>query len=359
MQRTHKSGGVVSSAQIFKATVMNEVFPKNEIKELLKSLQVAEDDNNIDRLSQGLPSDVIKNVRIDEDEYKDGKIKLFKDDKGVLKMDFDSFEPHLEFPEEILGHKLEEEEIERLKEHKPVVLSTDFGLIGIQVDEDLNKVTVLGQTKLEHLEEIGGYNLSEREQAHLFNGGKLTPKVLYDKVTDSYIQAELSLTSDGKGIEFSHDKSLTKEEAQELIKRFNKDQFNEKVIAPIANIGANAIEPNQKEAVQSTAPKTIKEEAIFMIGQNEPDIKGLLDLAASKAEELKKEIDFVFESQEYKSLSSSNKTAVNVALKTSPALEHEKRTGNAMEIATAISKGKQPQKSKSSRIRKNIFRSIC
>lgn len=128
----------------------------------------------------------------------------------------------LTIPDRMLGHKLNKTEKERLLHGDIVPLDTKKGTIMLQVDKDLNSVIVRSNKEIKIPNVIGktneyeGYKLTKADKYLLANGHTLESKLMHSK--DGYILADISLTDDKKGIQFSNIQSITEGKAHELIK---------------------------------------------------------------------------------------------------------------------------------------------
>ena len=128
----------------------------------------------------------------------------------------------LTIPDRMLGHKLNKTEKERLLHGDIVPLDTKRGTIMLQVDKDLNSVIVRSSKEIKipnvigKTEEYDGYKLTKADKYLLANGHTLESKLMHSK--DGYILADISLTDDKKGIQFSNIQSITEGKAHELIK---------------------------------------------------------------------------------------------------------------------------------------------
>ena len=114
----------------------------------------------------------------------------------------------LTIPDRMLGHKLNKTEKERLLHGDIVPLDTKRGTIMLQVDKDLNSVIVRSSKEIKipnvigKTEEYDGYKLTKADKYLLANGHTLESKLMHSK--DGYILADISLTDDKKGIQFSN-----------------------------------------------------------------------------------------------------------------------------------------------------------
>lgn len=128
----------------------------------------------------------------------------------------------LTIPDRMLGHKLNKREKEQLLRGDIIPLETKKGTIMLQVDKDLNSVIIRSNKEIKipnvigRTEEYAGYKLTKADKYLLANGHTLESKLMHSK--DGYILADITLTDDKKGIQFSNIQTITEGKAQELIK---------------------------------------------------------------------------------------------------------------------------------------------
>lgn len=163
------------------------------------------------RLEKGVMSDLM-----DIGEKK-GKLRLSENGISVFYR-----KETLTIPDRMLGHKLNKKEKECLLRGDIVPLDTKKGTIMLQVDKDLNSVIVRSNKEIKIPNVIGktkdydGYKLTKADKYLLANGHTLESKLMHSK--EGYILADISLTDDKKGLQFSNIQSITEGKAQELIK---------------------------------------------------------------------------------------------------------------------------------------------
>lgn len=163
------------------------------------------------RLEKGVMSDLM-----DIGEKK-GKLRMSENGISVFYR-----KEALTIPDRMLGHKLNKTEKERLLHGDIIPLDTKRGTIMLQVDKDLNSVIVKSSKEIKipnvigKTEEYEGYKLTKADKYLLANGHTLESKLMHSK--DGYILANISLTDDKKGIQFSDIQSITEGKAHELIK---------------------------------------------------------------------------------------------------------------------------------------------
>ena len=297
-------------------------FNKDQIKELLSGMRVEFDDHLIDRLSQGFESPKLDNVRCGEDDYKDGTVRIFKDNKGNVKIDFNPIYPKMDIPLQLIGHKLTEEEKEELEKTNKVQITKKGKTFDFVIDPTINEVIVKGENPITKMEAIGGYKLSKEEQEKVLNGDKIGPKVLFDPKTDQYIMASFELTEDKKGIKFHGVKEISKKEVQALIEKFNQPKLDNS-LQTTSMIGEAVIEKGtekqiKKEGVEidsniSDSSKAIAyiqakdQESLIVMMDNNPSLKDDKEFAKN-----------VFDSAQYIELSAVEKISVNKMIGQTP-----------------------------------------
>lgn len=163
------------------------------------------------RLEKGIMSDLM--------DIGDKKGKLRLGDSGISVF---YRKETLTIPDRMLGHKLNKTEKERLLHGDTIPLETKKGTVMLQVDKDLNSVIVRSSKEIKipnvigKTEEYDGYKLTKADKYLLANGHTLESKLMHSK--DGYILADITLTDDKKGIQFSNIQSITEGKALELIK---------------------------------------------------------------------------------------------------------------------------------------------
>jgi hypothetical protein len=291
-----------------------------DLKELLEELHISPTEEIVDRLKNGEETGLLENVFING-EYKDGKLKVFKDGKGVVKFKFNKKEDKLIIPDKILDHALTDEEKKTLESGDIVFIKKGERQIAVGVDPELNKVTIKGEKKLTTLNEIGGYTLSEQEKNSIAAGKSVGPKVLYDKKTKQYIQATIAFTEDGKGIKLTNLKPIQPEKAQELIEKYNA---HENQVTSAVNIGSEIISQTQEKAASLEAVQAL-------VSQKEYDKLSELMQTTPLSKEEKEVIRL---SDPYANLSAAEKISIDKILATSSP-EEASKTMTKGELDTA------------------------
>lgn len=88
----------------------------------------------------------------------------------------------------------------------------------LQVDKELNAVIVRSEKELAIPSEIGGYKLTPADKYLLANGYALENKLMQSPKGE-YIIADVSMTPDKKGYQFSNIQSISETKAKELLQK--------------------------------------------------------------------------------------------------------------------------------------------
>ena len=163
------------------------------------------------RLEKGILSDMM------EINGKQGKLRFSENGISVFYR-----KEALTIPDKILGKKLSKKDKELLLAGEIVPLTVKKKDLMLQVDKDLNSVIVRSSQEIRIPEAIGqtseyqGYKLTKADKYLLANGHALENILMHSK--EGYFIADVRLTDDKKGIQFTNIQSLTPSKAQELIK---------------------------------------------------------------------------------------------------------------------------------------------
>lgn len=226
------------------------LFDINEIPKEFKGVTL--DDATRTQLSYGQWSPLLRNLELEAGIVKDGKIRLVPDGKKGFKIAADLKEEKLVIEPVIHGHKLTQQEREDLEKNKvigPLKLKEPSDeKFFLQVDQELNTVTISTPEGIGVPERIGNYNLTDKDQNTLANGGQMSARVF--ETEQGYFMANVSLSKDGKGLTYSNIKDLTKEQALELIPKHNIDKTN--IVSKIASATEQAVA--QKAKGKETTP---------------------------------------------------------------------------------------------------------
>lgn len=310
---------------------MDRLFDAQDVKSLLDTIGVEPSEHLIDRLSQGLESDLLENALING-AYQDGKIKLFRDkSSGTVKFSFKSRSEKLEIPEKILGHKLTDEEKKSLQALKTVLIKKGSNTFGIAIDKDLNRVVVKGDKELGLLKEVGEYKFSLKEQEALINGKEVGPKIFFDKESNQYIQASIAYTDDKKGIKFLNAKEVSFEKAQELIPKLNKEIVSSPVEA-LTNVGAKSLEDSKTQVKELPVGQSPVAEFMQAVGNRDYEKMEALSKNYSELQD-PGQLNKIFNDPSYQSLSRAERIGVEKILGSTPEQASKSMTKGELETA--------------------------
>lgn len=136
----------------------------------------------------------------------------------------------LVIPDSIYGKKLTKKQKDDLVNGNVIVLSSKKGDIMLQVDKDLNSVIVRSEKELSIPAQIGGYKLTAADKYLLANGYSLENKLMRSPKGE-YIIADVTMTPDKKGYQFSNIQTISETKAKELLQR-KLEVKKEHVISP-------------------------------------------------------------------------------------------------------------------------------
>lgn len=136
----------------------------------------------------------------------------------------------LVIPDSIYGKKLTKKQKDDLVNGNVIVLSSKKGDIMLQVDKDLNSVIVRSEKELSIPAQIGGYKLTAADKYLLANGYSLENKLMRSPKGE-YIIADVTMTPDKKGYQFSNIQTISETKAKELLQR-KLEEEKEHVISP-------------------------------------------------------------------------------------------------------------------------------
>ena len=136
----------------------------------------------------------------------------------------------LVIPDSIYGKKLTKKQKDDLVNGNVIVLSSKKGDIMLQVDKDLNSVIVRSEKELSIPAQIGGYKLTAADKYIFANGYSLENKLMRSPKGE-YIIADVTMTPDKKGYQFSNIQTISETKAKELLQR-KLEVEKEHVISP-------------------------------------------------------------------------------------------------------------------------------
>ena len=201
--------------------VGKRTFTESELNNVETALKVNLSEYNKNLIMNGNSSDLI------EIDGRECKLSLQRNKKGEVLAVVNNKKEALEIPHEIQGTKLSRNDKKMLFDGHSVLLNTKNGDFYLQIDKELNTVTIKGAQEMGIPDVIGdnkkqnykGYQLTNADKELLANGHMLPPRVLCSK--DGYILTEFGLTEDRKGVKFAHTISIPKNEVQNYIEKYN------------------------------------------------------------------------------------------------------------------------------------------
>jgi hypothetical protein len=202
--------------------IKKPLFKKSDIPAVINHVELS--DSDIEKLSFGESSDVLKNLMFDEGELRDGKIRLSRDESGRLEVNYMFSRPGITIPEQLDDYAIPEKDRLRLMNNETAGPFLYRGQhIFLQVDHDINRIVVKSAHELNVPQKIAGYALTAEDMNTLANGGKMTNRLFC--IEGKYYTAEIGMTEDRRGLFFDSYKDqshLTGEQLKSLEKALNK-----------------------------------------------------------------------------------------------------------------------------------------
>lgn len=231
-----------------------EIAPIFKEKEIDPHLLNQLDRNDIDLLVRGKFTGLIKDYELPDGRLKDGKIRLSRNQNGEINVEFAERKSELIIDDvPILGKKLKEEDITRLKNGEIISLKHKGTELYLKVDNELNQVTVHSAKQIGIVNSLGGYVFTATDKEMWLQHEKLEPRIFFNKENNSYFQARIRLREDGKGIEYHDYQSIPHSKAPDLIKKYNFD----KGLSNMANLTLEAIGSNKLNASKTNSQESI------------------------------------------------------------------------------------------------------
>lgn len=183
----------------------------------------------------------------------------------------------LVIPDSIYGKKLTKKQKDDLVNGNVIVLSSKKGDIMLQVDKDLNSVIVRSEKELSIPAQIGGYKLTAADKYLLANGYSLENKLMRSPKGE-YIIADVTMTPDKKGYQFSNIQTISETKAKELLQRKlevekehveEQERMKKPTARDLASELKEAVEKNDYEKMAKLKEEGYKpsEEVIKGLGQ--------------------------------------------------------------------------------------------
>jgi hypothetical protein len=213
--------------------VKDQLFSDDEVKACLRKLNIQASDACVQRMKFGEYSDLFSNIKLENDVYRDGKIKLTKSASGI-QVNFQFSKQEIEFPKKILDHNLTDDEKGKLLQGN--VIKIPAHNLYLKLDRETNSITVSTGKEIGVLNEIGKYKLTDTDKELLANGKTMPSRVF--EGPDGFFMASVCISSDKRGLEFTNIKNISREEAKELIPKLNSTETSEKI--NLGNVAAVA-----------------------------------------------------------------------------------------------------------------------
>ena len=229
---------------------LDRPFHLDEIPKKLHNITFTQE--QLDRLSQGLPTGLIEGIVFEDGSIENAKISLSKNsDTDKLEINYNFKEENLAIPDKIFDVLLTSEQKNKIINGELLGGFTMNGQsIYIGLDPELNKVVVKTQRELKIPNELLNYTLDPVDKMYLSNG-KMTDERLFKTNKGDYFTARVSLTIDKKGIELVNIKSISQPRALEI-----KDILNASKVVKDDQFLLNmpGITANQEHSKQTYKP---------------------------------------------------------------------------------------------------------
>ena len=196
----------------------SQSIDKDKIPKIIYGVTLTE--SQIASASQG-ESVLLENLDLPNGRVADAKVSFYEE-KGEVKMKLLEKKEQLVIPDKIDSYVLTKKDKEDLVAEKPITIKLKNGeLLFVQYDKDLNRVTVKTEKDIKVPNEVGGYKLTDQDKALFANKQKLPIRAYYNEKTGTYFLANIRLTDDSKGIEFTNYKEIPKSQVNEMIAKYN------------------------------------------------------------------------------------------------------------------------------------------
>ena len=198
------------------------LFKISEIPSVINGVTLSQQD--IEKLSYGESSGLLRNLLFQDDELRDGKIRLSRDEAGQLEINYWFSKPEIKIPKQIEDYVLSEKDRLRLMNNEiagPFLLGGQH--VFLQVDHDINRIVVKSGHEINIPKKIAAYTLTAEDMNALANGGKMKNHLFC--VDGKYYTAKIGMTADKRGLFFDNYKDqnhLSKEQLQELENLLNQ-----------------------------------------------------------------------------------------------------------------------------------------
>ena len=206
------------------------VFKVSEIPTSINGVKLSEKD--MDHLMYGESSGLLKNMIFD-DEQRDGKVWLSRDETGELEVNYLFSKQDTSLSKQMDDYLIPEKDKKRLMNLQTVGPFL-FGRqsVFLQIDPDLNRIVVKSGYEMNVPKRIAGYSLTAEDMNALANGEKMKNRLFF--VEGKYFSAEIVKKADQRGLFFDNcidQNNLSKEQLQHL-----EGLLNTSVIPPLPSL---------------------------------------------------------------------------------------------------------------------------
>lgn len=259
-----------------------ETIEKDKIPQVLYGVALTE--GQIKKAMEG-ENIYLENLNING-KVTDAKIKFYTDPEDQqVKFKLLEKKQELTIPDKVDTYQLTDKDKKDLMEEKVVAIKLKTGsLLFVQLDKELNRVTVKTEKDIKVPDEIGGYKLTDQDKVLFANKEKLPLRIFYNEKTDTHFLCNIRLTEDGKGIEFDNYKEVPKHQVKDLTNKYNTQ---DKAIENASGITSRIIAESTEE--KTTEKKIAKKdkEMLFSEFVRDRNYQGLeaLSRAGFKASE--------------------------------------------------------------------------
>ncbi|MCW3788362.1 DUF3945 domain-containing protein [Plebeiibacterium sediminum] len=244
----------------------------NRIPKQIQGVNLSKEDQ--ERLADG-ETILLKNM-VTNNGIMDGSVELKPNKDGVLSPSIAYARPsEVIIKDKILKYKLSKEEKQHLENGKvlgPLELDKDFKAY-LQVDKAQNRVVIKTEKEIGVPKTIGGYALSYGDKNRLANGEKMLPRVFKGK--HGYFMANVNITKDKTGLEYSNIVALSNQEAIQMMDSINSKTYSNELILE------NIVGVTKDMKTQGKSQESNKEQ-VLRSSENTEKTKLKIDVALSE-----------------------------------------------------------------------------
>lgn len=187
---------------------------------------------------------------------KDGHVELIFDEQGNTSAEIKyTSNTQLVIGDKIMKYRLSKDDKQKLEKGEtlgPLELDKNFKAF-LQVDKNQNKVIVRTDNEIGIPNKIGEYKLTDLDKNKLANGLEMLPRIYKGK--HGYFMAQVKLTQEGNGLEYSQIVGLSNSEAKQMLSSINTKGYSDTItVDDIANI--------TNEAQKSVSIETKKQDKV-------------------------------------------------------------------------------------------------